>query len=178
MKKVLFYFASAVIMCSVWSCEKTEVKAPDTSLCADGIKNGGETEVDCGGPCTACLPAGIVNCTLGGTDYKSQSTGGQILGPSIRIYSVRDSAQGRPLSFMFVPGPVNQPIRISDVSFSFSGEPYHLGEGDSGVVVLTTLDTVKQIASGTFSFIGKRITAAQRVTCTDGVFNNVRYKLP
>jgi hypothetical protein len=177
MKKTLLCLLSAFLMFGIYSCTKTDDNnAVATALCSNGIKDPGETEIDCGGPCTACLPPAKLTCTLGGTSYISEKAGGQTLGPSIRVYSIRDSAEGRPLNFMFLPGPVNQPLRINSLAFSFSGEPYNLGDGDSGVVVLTALDTVKKIISGTFYFTGKRLTTANRTSATDGVFTNVRYQ--
>ncbi len=176
MKKILLLLLPALLFIGISGCKKTDDNNPNTALCTNGIKDGGETEIDCGGSCDACLPAGTLTCTLGGTPYVSEQAGGQVLGPSIRIYSVRDSAQGRPLNFMFKPGPLNQPIAISSVAFSFGGEPYTMGEGDSGVVVLTALDTLRKIASGNFNFTAKRLTAATRDSCTGGVFTNVRYQ--
>jgi hypothetical protein len=168
MKKAFIVLATSILISGFYSCDKTDSK---TALCNNGIKDGGETDIDCGGPCQACPDAAAMYCTLGTSSYVSTATSGQILGPSIRVYG----NDPRPLNFMFVPAGLNQPIPITSVSFAYRGEAYAMAAGDSGRVVLTELDTVRKIASGTFWFTGKRTTGPDTTSARNGVFTNVRY---
>ena len=58
---------------TIYSCVKPEVKPP---TCNDGIKNGSETDVDCGGP--ACPKCALGKHCLGGTDCTSGHCDGGI----------------------------------------------------------------------------------------------------
>ena len=152
-----------------FSCTKTT-----STTCNNGIKDAGEQEIDCGGTsCKPCLPAGTLTCTLGTTAYVGTSTGGQILGPSIRVYA--DDNQNRPLNFMFVPGALNQPINIASANFSYQGDPYTKQGGDTGTVYITALDTTRKIISGTFAFSASRFTGGISDAATNGIFTNIRY---
>lgn len=171
MKKLL-PLLTFVLLLPFAACEKTD---EDTSaLCNNGILDGKETEVDCGGDCSACPPAATFSCTLGVTPFVSNNAHGQILGPSIRINAIDND--GRPMNFMFLPSAVNQPLLITSAAFSYLGEPYTKGLSDTGSVTITALDTLRKIISGNFAFSCTRITNNTRNAATNGVFTNVRYK--
>lgn len=76
---------------------------------------------------------------------------------------------------MFIPSAVNQPLPVTSVSFSYNGEAYAMEAGDRGEVVLTTLDTLRKIASGTFWFTANRTTGPDSTGALNGVFSNIRY---
>ncbi len=172
MKKLVLALSVTLLLLGFNSCEKEDTSnGQSTALCNDGIKNGGETEVDCGGPCTACLPAATMTCTLGNTPFVAHTCNGYTLGTSIRIYG----NDNRPLHFMFSPSQLNVELPMTAVSFAYNGEAYALEPGDSGRVVLTYLDTVHKIASGTFYMTANRVTGPNSATVTNGVFTNVRY---
>lgn len=172
MKKLLILLSVFISVFTISSCEEEK---PDTSFCNNLVKDGNESEVDCGGNCEACPDAAYLNCTLGTSDYTSVNPPtGQILGPSIRVNAV--DAEGRPLNFMFIVSGLNQPIQISAATFSYHGNPYVKGELDTGTVVITAQDTLRKIISGTFGFRCNRIGAGQVAAASGGVFTNVRYK--
>lgn len=55
MKNNVFTAAAAAIFCTIFlltACKKST--SPEGS-CQDGIQNQGETGIDCGGPCAACM---------------------------------------------------------------------------------------------------------------------------
>jgi len=171
MKNALLLCLAVLFTTGFYSCTKT---VDHTALCNDGLLNGGETEIDCGAACQACPGAPSVSCTLGNSSFLStdpNTTYGQKLASSIRIYG----NDGRPLFFMFVPGPVNQPVPVTSVSFSYNGEAWGMEAGDSGKVVLTSLDTLRKIASGTFWFTANRTTGPDTTSARNGVFTNIRY---
>lgn len=173
MKRLLLVLSTIVLLSGFSSCEKEDGnnKTNYSQYCSDGIKNGAETEVDCGGDCEACLPAATMTCTLGNSNFTAHTCFGQILGPNIRIYG----NDNRPVHFMFVPSQLNTELPITALSFAYNGEAYGLEVGDSGRVVLTYLDTVRKIASGTFYFTGNRVTGPSSASASNGVFTNVRY---
>ncbi len=172
MKNIQLICIAVLLVTGFYSCTKTDDSDNNnTALCTDGIRNGSETEIDCGGDCQTCPGAASLTCTLGTSNYVGTSVSGQILGPSIRIYSNTPN----PLNFMFVPSALNQPIPISSVSFAYRGEAYAMESGDSGRVTLTALDTLRKIASGTFWFTANRTTGPDTTSARGGVFENVRY---
>lgn len=173
MKRLLLVLSTTILLSGLSSCEKEDGNtiADYTKYCGDGIKNGYETEIDCGGDCEACPTPATMTCTLGNTNFTAHTCFGQILGPNIRIYG----NDNRPVHFMFVPSQLNTELPITALSFAYNGEAYGLEAGDSGRVVLTYLDTVRKIASGTFYFTGNRVTGPSSASASDGVFTNVRY---
>ncbi len=52
---VLFMLLAFATICSVTACSKKDNTQPST--CSNGVKDGDETGVDCGGSCTACSVA-------------------------------------------------------------------------------------------------------------------------
>ena len=172
MKKFSLLIVTLFLITGFYSCNKVEDNK--TALCNNGIQDGGETEIDCGAACTACPGAPSISCNLGNSSFVSTNpanTYGQTLGPSIRIYG----NDGRPLFFMFIPSAVNQPLPVTSVSFSYNWEAYAMEAGDRGEVVLTTLDTLRKIASGTFWFTANRTTGPDSTGALNGVFSNIRY---
>ncbi len=169
MKKLLIIF-TVIALGNMYACKE---ETNNAALCNNGIKDGSETEVDCGGDCTSCPPAGTFTCTIGSTSYVGVNPIGEILSPSIRISAIDD--QSRPMNFMFIPLALNQPIQISAAGFSYQGEPYIKGSSDTGTVLITAQDTLRKIISGTFGFRGNRIGAGQVAAVSNGVFSNIRY---
>ncbi len=55
---IYIYITVAVLIISTISCKKNNNSRKDitpTATCSDGIQNQGETGIDCGGPCIACI---------------------------------------------------------------------------------------------------------------------------
>jgi hypothetical protein len=173
MKNLLSLLLLSVIVFSLYSCEKEEDDG-SAALCNNGILDGRETEIDCGGACTACPAAATFECTLGNTDFVSTNARGYILGPSIRIAGV--DFEGRPMNFMFLrPLGGDTTIPISGGGFSYKGEPYSKGSDDTGHVTITAHDTLRKIISGRFGFSGNRVASNSEAAVKDGTFTNVRY---
>ncbi len=59
MKKIIYLFSIMSITLAAVSCSSDDdapiVVPPPTATCSDGIQNQGETGIDCGGPCSACI---------------------------------------------------------------------------------------------------------------------------
>ena len=175
MKRILLLVIATVFVTTFYSCTETNTEPDFSSLCNNGLKDGEETEVDCGGDCDSCPPYGVVHCDLGNTVFNSTAanvTFGQILGNSIRIFA----SDGRPMYFMFKPEPIGQPASIFALSADYRGEAYTLEPGDMGEVVITEVDTVRNMLSGTFWFTAGRVTGPDTTSARNGVFTNVRLR--
>jgi hypothetical protein len=170
MKNLLLALTVSLFVLGFYSCEKKPIDA--STLCHNGIKDTTETEIDCGGSCEPCPPKGTFSCKMGNTNFTVNNAYGQIASPSIRIYA----NDQRPLMFMFVPTGINQRLPVNYVSFAYRGEAWTLK--DSGTVILTSLDTVRKIASGTFYFNARRTTGSDTTSVRNGVFTNIRYNRP
>lgn len=174
MKKFLALLVTMILLTGFYSCEKTE-DGPSTEFCNNGVKDGLETEIDCGGVCDSCAPFGVVNCTLGNTVFnstRSDRTFGEKLGNSFRIHA----NDGRPMYFMFKPEPVGQISPIFAISFEYRGEAYTLEPGDMGEVVITQYDTLHDLIGGTFWFSAGRVTGPDTTSARNGTFTNIRCK--
>lgn len=179
MKKIIPVLILVFLVTGFYSCTK---ESDDTSaLCNNSIKDGNESEIDCGGACTPCPDKGTFSCNITGVPplaasslYVSNNAAGQVLTPSIRVYGTNQN--NSPLNFMFIPSVLNQLLPISASNFDFVGEPFIKTSGDTGSVVLTYHDTLRHIISGTFSYGAQRVTQSfTKCTVTEGVFTNVRY---
>ena len=182
MKKVILVLITVSLVAGFNSCKKTTSEV-NAALCNDGILDGAETEIDCGGnPCTPCPPTSTFACIMtgglpipGGQQNLTEVTSyGQTLGPSIRVFSRNGSS---PLQFMFIPGAIGQLNYVSSLSFNYAGEPYTVDDtATTGGVILTEHDTLRNIISGTFSFNAERSSNRDhKCRVHDGVFTNVRY---
>ncbi len=175
MKKKLLLLVSVVIMITTYSCTEKNTEPNYSSLCNNGILDGKENEIDCGGDCDSCAPYGVVSCDLGTSLFRStrsDRTFGERLGNSFRIHA----NDGRPMYFMFKPEPVGQVSTIFAISFEYNGEAYTLEPGDMGEVVITQYDTLRNLIGGTFWFTAGRVTGADTTSARNGVFTNVRCK--
>ncbi len=63
MKKVLFLFAIIISSCTVFVSCSSDNDEDAVNLCEDGIQNGSETGIDCGGDCQSCEDAYLCNAT-------------------------------------------------------------------------------------------------------------------
>jgi hypothetical protein len=70
MKKLLLLISAALFIGTTiiyYSCKKKETNTNETiETCSDGIKNQGETDIDCGGPCAPCQISTFINLVVGG----------------------------------------------------------------------------------------------------------------
>ena len=182
MKKIIFVLITVSFVIGLNSCKKstTDVNA---ALCNNGILDGAETEIDCGGnPCSPCPPTSTFSCILtgglpvpGGQQNITETTSyGQTLYPSIRVFSFNGSS---PFQFMFIPGAIGQLTYVSFLNFNYAGGSYSVDDTTTaGGVILTAHDTLRNIISGTFSFNAERSSNGDhKCRVHDGVFTNVRY---
>lgn len=177
MKKLLLLFVIFSLVVTISSCEKTVEKVVN---CTNGIKDNDEKEIDCGGSCDPCPDPATLTCNINSYSFEgvsSQTYAGR-LGPSLRVYSYSYSSGY--LKFMFIPHDVNVPTQLSTGDFIYNGESYVMGQNaqqvyDTGTVVITSIDTLRHIMSGTFGFSARRTTGSSSARATGGVFTNVRY---
>ena len=60
----LMSVAAIAFMLFVASCEKDDPTPEPQATCDDGIQNGDETGIDCGGSCTACVTMAAPNLNV------------------------------------------------------------------------------------------------------------------
>jgi hypothetical protein len=177
MKRIIPVLMIAFIVSGICSCTK---KSEGTAvLCDNGVKDGNENEIDCGGACTPCPDKGEFHCTIDGVAgsmlYVTKVASGQVLAPSIRVAGQSQNGD-IPFNFMFIPSALNTPLPINASTFNYAGEPYTKGSGDTSTVIVTANDTLRHIISGTFSLGAQRIVGTpSRCAVSNGVFTNIRY---
>jgi len=143
--------------------------------CTNGVLDSqvGETEIDCGGPCEPCPPFATLTATLAGFPYVASSIYGQVSGTAIEIVTYGSSNAS--IQFSFVGADLNTPLPITDAEFYDSNDNYTKELSDTGSVRLTSIDAVRKIISGRFSFRGTRNGDISTKTVQNGQFANVRY---
>ncbi|MGB0790706.1 MAG: hypothetical protein ACPGRT_04410 [Flavobacteriaceae bacterium] len=71
----LMSVAAIAFMLFVASCEKDDPTPVPQATCDDGIQNGDETGIDCGGSCTACVTMAAPNLNSGVIDMEEDGMG-------------------------------------------------------------------------------------------------------
>ena len=83
-KLTCLLIAVTAILFSINSCKKSSSDEDDkqtTPTCSDGIQNQGETGIDCGGPCPACLNTNTASkVTLGSGSTMAICSDGSAMG--------------------------------------------------------------------------------------------------
>ena len=123
--------------------------------CTDGIKNGNETGVDCGGDCDPCAGpfAEFMLASINGTDFSANLVSGFDDATSIEFQS--DQSQERQL-FFAVPTNVAEGTHQLVNNAGYSAEYKKLFEGtyetESGSITITRNDKTLNELEGTFEF--------------------------
>ncbi len=71
----LMSVAAIAFMFFVASCEKDDPTPEPQATCDDGIQNGDETGIDCGGSCTACVVMSAPDLNVGTIDMEEDGMG-------------------------------------------------------------------------------------------------------
>lgn len=164
-----FALASCICALLLFSNCKTEKK--DT--CNNGIQDGLETEIDCGGSsCAACPPPATLSATLSGLNYNASTIDCERNGS----HSIQSYGTSSGIDFSFTITALNTPLPVSAGNFYGDGNGYNFQLGDTGTVVVTAHDEVKKIISGRFSFSGTSSNSqGTKSQVQSGRFDNVRY---
>ena len=175
MKKIIYIvFVGLALFAS--GCKKT---VDNTATCNNGKLDGNETEIDCGGSCTACPPAATFSAKLNGvwfnavngplTLYWTQS------GPS---YSVRawNPTTAINVALFFSTPTINQAENLNSANID-DNDNYIIEPGNTSSITVTSIDTLRKIISGTF-----KLTATappnSPMTVDSGTFTNIRIQQP
>lgn len=141
--------------------------------CADGIRNQGETAVDCGGPCDPCFPR--VSASINHVAWTSTSRNAYLTSPAaLQIFGTGPGGSVTlRYSGPFAPGSIPAGNRFTGEFRDESGRTF--SSGSSGRIKFTTFDTTQRTVSGIYEFIGTdQITGALRLV-TQGVFTEMEY---
>ena len=156
----------------IQSCKKEEQNTTPAATCTDGIQNQGETGVDCGGPCAACLNT-TMSCKIDGAAWTSVST---IYGGVGQSFS-GVSSDGKRITLGF-QGTTTGTYDLGNLSFNQAAyvtgsTVYNSAFGGSGSIIVTSY--ANKVISGTFSFTGSYDQSGTPiVTVTNGVFTDVK----
>jgi len=170
MKKSLTLILICALM--IASCSKTTSPTP-TNLCVDRVMDGGETEIDCGGSCSACPPVAAISSSFLSNPYVASSIYANYT-PSTDAVSLNTSGTaGQTVQFTFV----GSNIGVSNVTAAtcyLSSDSYVLSSTQPGTVTITSKDTLRSIISGSFNINLVRQSGGSTNALT-GSFTNLRY---
>jgi len=135
------------------------------------IKNQGETDVDCGGPCQACQAA---SAKLNGVDWTAVTITATNLGADLAIAGT--TVDGKGFAFTAHANSVTGSYTIATGAFQMStAATDQYAANVSGSVTLSKFDTNNKKVSGTFSFTATTFTGTPGAL-TNGTFTNVHYQ--
>ena len=145
-----------------------------TNDCENGVLDGSETEIDCGGDCEPCPADPTLTATVEGVPYvATQFTAGVSGNNAINIGS--SGTAGTHVNFTFSGSGLNTYLPITGGTYynNIQGFSYHFVFGDTGSVYLTSHDELRKIISGHFWYNATGFGASGSIN--DGHFENVRY---
>lgn len=140
--------------------------------CADGIRNQGETAVDCGGPCDPCYPR--MSAKVAGQFWSSGSRNAQCSAPgTIRIYGT-GSLQSVTLLYsgLFEEGTVQEGSFFRGEYRDSNGTLY---ESVGGSIQFHLFDTVERKIAGIYSFEAVENIGMTTKTIDSGIFTELSY---
>ncbi len=146
MKRKFFLFASALLLglsLSFYACDGDDDDNNNnnnnnntTGTCSDGVKNQGETGVDCGGPCLKCE---FMSANIDGSDWEADQTSveGRLLGSEIFIQgSKKDGSSNIQLVYEGIWNPGTYTFKRA--TYSIQGHQYVLTDPNHSSVTFTT----------------------------------------
>ncbi|HEX5002241.1 MAG TPA: DUF6252 family protein [Bacteroidia bacterium] len=140
--------------------------------CADGILNQGETAIDCGGPCDPCYPR--FSALIDSTDWWSTSRNGFLFSPTeIHLYGT-DSNYNLTLIYSgpFAAGTISEGPLFRAELRNITGVTFL---SVSGSITFTTFDTAARTVSGSFTFGATDTSGGGSHQIEKGVFNVISY---
>jgi hypothetical protein len=152
------------------SCNKDDDDTVGT--CSDGIKNQGEEDVDCGGPCTSCIQDPMMKASVSGFKWTAVNIAASNGSGSFSINADNNSIPMWVIKLVH-KGPRTAgtyALDASTVLTDISGT-YHEFKG--GTITFTKFDASKKLVSGTFSFKAQGPLFLMDVT--DGEFTAIPY---
>ena len=144
MKKLLFFALMTIGFLTLQtSCSKDEDDTNNnTPTCTDGIQNGTETGVDCGGSCSACVLTGnyfqalINGATFQTNSYNGFADGG-VFGPTGTTYNAKNGGVWTNSSFdeivviyIIKTFATSSLPSVSQIDGMFHTGSYNFGEND------------------------------------------------
>ena len=159
-------------------CKKKNTTTTSTTTCSDGIQNQGETGVDCGGPCAACVvsaPASM-SAKIDGVQWTANYVKGSLLSTTLAIQgSYLPTTQGISLSYGGTFAVGTYPLGNFGGNYAVSTPSTVNCIIQTGSITFTEFNTTTKTVSGTFSFNCKDQSTGVSQVITSGVFTNVKY---
>lgn len=163
--------------------------------CTDGEQNGGETGIDCGGPCISCDSIGIVipidtmmedtmeemtSCAnrlcaqVSGSEFVGeQSTAEDLLGETILIKGITGTTEIG-LNYSGLREVGNYDFAQTLANYTEAGTVYEANDTLDGTINFTLFDTANKVISGTFEFTGTNASGTE-IQVTNGTFDQLSY---
>lgn len=174
-KQLLIIALGIVLVTSCGKDDDDNSVAPIVATCSDGVQNQGETGVDCGGPCTACVSvpvSGQICAMVDGVQFASSSAIGSLNGTTLSI--IGSKLNGENITIMLTPTfAVGTVPLTSGRYFSFTTSPDITFL--SGTCQFGKFDVVNKLLTGSFSFSYRENISNNIVNVTAGKFIDVRY---
>ncbi len=167
----LFFFLSLGLTSCV---EDDPIPVIPEESCSDGIRNQGEIDVDCGGPCPPCV--GSMTAVVNSNSWESSGNLNSILNAQNQSLLIAGTTGSTDISIIhngpLSPGTYN----ISSAIYSESN-PAVTYLSFEGQVIFTKWDHLNNVVAGAFSFKAVEATGTgDTVIVTNGSFNKVVYQ--
>ena len=138
-----------IVICALMiaSCSKSPSTNPD--LCSDKLKDGSETEIDCGGSCSPCPAGAALSGTFGADPYVASNISKNYNSPTDALQISTTGTANESFSFEFVGTNIGV-SNVTNASGNFSFNSYSLSPSRPGTVTITSKDSLRNIISGSF----------------------------
>jgi len=145
----------------------------EEETCFDGIRNQGEIDIDCGGPCPQC--EGKMSATIDNQSWKTTGNINSITNPANQQLLIAGSSGTSDVSLIhsgtFSEGTYNLSSAIYTIPFSQN--TYLSSEG---TITFTRWDPLNKIVAGTFNFKAFNSNGSgDSIVVTNGTFNRITY---
>lgn len=166
--------ASAILSLgfAVVSCSEKDTK--DVATCSDGIKNQGEEDVDCGGPCPPCVYPTTMSATVSGFNWIGMNMSATLNGG---LFTITADNGTTPLWQLIMvhngpqaPGTYN--LASSTKILNLNSKEFFI---ETGTITFTEFNTTQQRVSGTFTFVAKHPGETLLIEVKNGKFANLTY---
>ncbi|MBS1764732.1 MAG: hypothetical protein JSS90_07200 [Bacteroidetes bacterium] len=144
------------------------------ATCSDGIMNQGETDIDCGGPCPACL--GNITALANGDTFNSTAGTISSFYNNNTLYMTGTASIGT-LSLIYQGPLVTGTYSNCQGLFTKSSNSQSYTTSNA-TITFTSFNTADSVAAGTFNFDGVCLSCVptDSVHITSGQFKRISFK--
>lgn len=166
------YILGIFFISILWSCNQVDTAISDAlPSCFDGIKNQGEFDIDCGGPCINCTSK--MSANVNGMNWESMgSVTTQVNNNSIFISGGNAASN---LSLIYTGPFVNGTFNLNGGLYTENATSKNY-TANTGTITFVQWDNENDLVYGTFKFTAFESTGTgDSVIVKNGVFSFVAY---